>query len=87
MSRQFLATEIDREVLPLRIDLILKVLSMLPVWTIDSGGAPERIRTSDLCLRRATLYPAELRALYKKQKFTRFVDITNESLADLAELS
>ena len=25
-------------------------------------GAPERIRTSDLCLRRATLYPAELRA-------------------------
>jgi len=39
MSRQFLATEIDREVLPLRIDLILKVLSMLPVWTIDYGGA------------------------------------------------
>jgi hypothetical protein len=26
-------------------------------------GAPEGIRTSDLCLRRATLYPAELRAL------------------------
>ena len=26
------------------------------------SGAPERIRTSDLCLRRATLYPAELRA-------------------------
>ena len=26
-------------------------------------GAPERIRTSDLCLRRATLYPAELRVL------------------------
>lgn len=25
-------------------------------------GTPERIRTSDLCLRRATLYPAELRA-------------------------
>jgi hypothetical protein len=25
------------------------------------NGAPERIRTSDLCLRRATLYPAELR--------------------------
>ena len=24
-------------------------------------GAPERIRTSDLCLRRAALYPAELR--------------------------
>jgi hypothetical protein len=28
-----------------------------------ASGAPERIRTSDLCLRRATLYPAELRAL------------------------
>jgi hypothetical protein len=26
-------------------------------------GAPERIRTSDLSLRRAALYPAELRAL------------------------
>src|ERR1700719_1091417 len=26
-------------------------------------GAPDRIRTCDLCLRRATLYPAELRAL------------------------
>jgi hypothetical protein len=25
-------------------------------------GAPERIRTSDLLLRRQTLYPAELRA-------------------------
>ena len=30
---------------------------------LDIHGAPERIRTSDLCLRRATLYPAELRAL------------------------
>ena len=26
------------------------------------SGAPDRIRTCDLCLRRATLYPAELRA-------------------------
>lgn len=25
------------------------------------NGAPDRIRTCDLCLRRATLYPAELR--------------------------
>jgi hypothetical protein len=25
------------------------------------NGAPDWIRTSDLCLRRATLYPAELR--------------------------
>ena len=28
------------------------------------NGPPERIRTSDLCLRRAALYPAELRAVY-----------------------
>ncbi len=28
----------------------------------EVNGAPERIRTSDLCLRRAALYPAELRA-------------------------
>ncbi len=27
----------------------------------NNDGAPERIRTSDLCLRRAALYPAELR--------------------------
>ena len=27
------------------------------------SGAPDRIRTYDLCLRRATLYPAELRVL------------------------
>ena len=27
---------------------------------IDMSGAPKRIRTSDLCLRRAALYPAEL---------------------------
>ena len=52
-----------------------------------SNGAPERIRTSDLCLRRATLYPAELRAHYETQKFTRFVNITNQILTDLAELS
>ena len=30
--------------------------------TLLECGAPEGIRTSDLCLRRATLYPAELRA-------------------------
>ena len=29
---------------------------------VGKFGAPEGIRTSDLCLRRATLYPAELRA-------------------------
>ena len=39
-------------------------LGLTPVfWTKHSKiGAPEGIRTSDLCLRRATLYPAELRA-------------------------
>ena len=30
-------------------------------------GAPETIRTSDLCLRRATLYPAELRVLLERR--------------------
>ena len=45
----------------------------------------ERIRTSDLCLRRVTLYPAELRALYEKQKFTRFVEFTGHMLTDLAK--
>ena len=39
----------------------------LPGASGDDGadfetGAPEEIRTPDLCLRRATLYPAELRA-------------------------
>ena len=32
-----------------------------PALTVN--GAPDTIRTCDLCLRRATLYPAELRAL------------------------
>jgi hypothetical protein len=31
--------------------------------SIEGIGAPDRIRTCDLCLRRATLYPAELRVL------------------------
>ena len=30
---------------------------------IAVSGAPDTIRTCDLCLRRATLYPAELRVL------------------------
>ena len=28
---------------------------------LEKAGAPDRIRTCDLCLRRAALYPAELR--------------------------
>jgi hypothetical protein len=36
------------------------------VSTLKSGGAPEKIRTSDLQLRRLPLYPAELRAHLRK---------------------
>jgi hypothetical protein len=36
---------------------------MCPEWTLEIPGAPGEIRTHDLCLRRAALYPAELRAL------------------------
>ena len=32
----------------------------IAIHAIDSIGAPSRIRTYDLCLRRAALYPAEL---------------------------
>ena len=37
------------------------------------NGAPERIRTSDLCLRRAALYPAEL---VKRREFNRLETAT-----------
>ncbi len=33
------------------------------MWALLFVGAPDRIRTCDPCLRRAVLYPAELRAL------------------------
>jgi hypothetical protein len=36
--------------------LLAKSLNLLCL-----SGAPDRIRTCDLCLRRAALYPAELR--------------------------
>src|SRR5690554_8161393 len=39
---------------------------------LDIHGAPERIRTSDLCLRRAALYPAELRAHSKPRVARQF---------------
>src|SRR5580700_5093547 len=32
-----------------------------PIRHWQEAGAPDRIRTCDLCLRRAALYPAELR--------------------------
>ena len=38
------------------------LITMEPLRKKGRNGAPETIRTSDLCLRRATLYPAELRA-------------------------
>ena len=47
---------IDRPGLPPRLPRC-KLLNLL-----QEGGTPERIRTSDLLLRRQTLYPAELRA-------------------------
>ena len=36
----------------------------------DVNGAPDTIRTCDLCLRRAALYPAELRVLRCKVLFS-----------------
>ena len=42
--------------------MIGSVLEAANATKTISNGAPETIRTSDLCLRRATLYPAELRA-------------------------
>ncbi len=41
---------------------MLEVLAIQPNPTKAKAGAPDRIRTCDLCLRRAALYPAELRA-------------------------
>jgi hypothetical protein len=42
--------------------------AMLSAGIDARSGAPERIRTSDLCLRRAALYPAELRVPVKTQR-------------------
>src|SRR5690554_6584085 len=46
----------------------------------EKYGAPERIRTSDLCLRRAALYPAELRA-HSKPRITRQFRVRNLTCA------
>src|SRR5882757_9695421 len=40
-------------------------------WDAQITGAPDTIRTCDLCLRRATLYPAELRVQWGS--FSRLV--------------
>src|SRR5690606_1922896 len=37
------------------------VHSAINLVNLEIAGAPDRIRTCDLCLRRAALYPAELR--------------------------
>ena len=37
-------------------------------------GAPDRIRTCDLCLRRAALYPAELRVLVARARAARRIE-------------
>src|SRR5690554_7171480 len=47
---------------------------------LDIHGAPERIRTSDLCLRRAALYPAELRA-HSKPRVARQFRVRNLTCA------
>ena len=43
-----------------------KPLNRWVVKRAEEDGAPDRIRTCDLRLRRPTLYPAELRALIKR---------------------
>ena len=40
-----------------------------PTLSVCFYGAPDTIRTCDLCLRRATLYPAELRVLEAEAGF------------------
>ncbi len=48
--------------------LTMCLLMHILLWTVSKIwqkiGAPDRIRTCDLCLRRAALYPAELRVHY-----------------------
>ena len=44
--------------------------SFLGCARMQMSGAPERIRTSDPCLRRAVLYPAELRARGPERRST-----------------
>jgi Shikimate dehydrogenase substrate binding domain len=41
-------------------------LRQTPFARSMSGGGPDTIRTCDLCLRRAALYPAELRVLCRR---------------------
>ena len=41
--------------------IFINEISHLVGNTHGENGAPDRIRTCGLCLRRATLYPAELR--------------------------
>ncbi len=43
----------------------LETTNILDCARVIRNGAPDRSRTSDLCLRRAALYPAELRAHFQ----------------------
>ena len=46
------------------------------------SGAPDRIRTCDLCLRRAALYPAELRVPGSRAGSGERIGMTEISLTD-----
>src|SRR5262245_9326702 len=48
---------------------------------IEGTGAPDRIRTCDLCLRRATLYPTELRVLVQR-KLVKAKPISNATAVE-----
>ena len=53
---------------------------------LDFTGAPDTIRTCDLCLRRATLYPAELRAR-EGHHLADWPDVGNGRLCGVGRLS
>ena len=47
-----------------RVTLILSELLLLHPLNLEELGAPDKIRTCDLLLRRQALYPSELRARF-----------------------
>src|ERR1035437_1026550 len=53
----------------------------------SEGGAPEKIRTSDLQLRRLPLYPAELRAHLCYQQFSKMTNPTNPTKGILPDIA
>ena len=54
----------------------------LPIDLSTKIGAPEVIRTPDVRLRRPTLYPAELRAQYVIDNFSRVLALRNKTYKD-----